>query len=78
MLDDIAAEISTFERRAMAAERDTVDRLIAHHLNGRIGEEFEGRVAGVTKAGLFVTLPAYGANGFVPISTLWTRLLHLR
>ncbi|NRQ14314.1 ribonuclease R [Ensifer sesbaniae] len=70
VLDDIAAEISTFERRAMAAERDTVDRLIAHHLNGRIGEEFEGRVSGVTKAGLFVTLPAYGADGFVPISTL--------
>ncbi|NVP54559.1 ribonuclease R [Mycoplana rhizolycopersici] len=69
-LDDIAAEISTFERRAMAAERDTVDRLIAHHLAGRIGEEFEGRVSGVTKAGLFVTLPAYGADGFVPISTL--------
>lgn len=69
-LDDIAAEISTFERRAMAAERDTVDRLIAHHLAGRIGEEFDGRVSGVTKAGLFVTLPAYGADGFVPISTL--------
>ncbi|WP_104665688.1 ribonuclease R [Ensifer adhaerens] len=70
VLDDIAAEISTFERRAMAAERDTVDRLIAHHLNGRVGEEFDGRVSGVTKAGLFVTLPAYGADGFVPISTL--------
>lgn len=69
-LDDIAAEISTFERRAMAAERDTVDRLIAHHLAGRIGEEFDGRVSGVTKSGLFVTLPAYGADGFVPISTL--------
>ncbi|WEZ83761.1 ribonuclease R [Rhizobium sp. 32-5/1] len=69
-LDDIAAEISTFERRAMAAERDTVDRLIAHHLSGRVGEEFTGRVSGVTKAGLFVTLPDYGANGFVPISTL--------
>ncbi|APG90723.1 ribonuclease R [Sinorhizobium americanum] len=70
VLDDIAAEISTFERRAMAAERDTVDRLIAHHLNGRVGEEFDGRVSGVTKAGLFVTLPAYGADGFIPISTL--------
>jgi ribonuclease R len=69
-LDDIAAEISTFERRAMAAERDTVDRLIAHHLAGRIGEEFDGRVGGVTKAGLFVALPEYGADGFVPISTL--------
>ncbi|MGK6312945.1 ribonuclease R [Neorhizobium sp. DT-125] len=69
-LDDIAAEISTFERRAMAAERDTINRLIAHHLSARIGEEFEGRVSGVTKAGLFVSLPTYGADGFVPISTL--------
>lgn len=71
-LDDIAAEISTFERRAMAAERETIDRLIAHHLAGRVGEEFDARVGGVTKAGLFVTLPDYGADGFVPISTLGT------
>ncbi|MDQ0320320.1 ribonuclease R [Pararhizobium capsulatum DSM 1112] len=70
VMNDIAAEISTFERRAMAAERDTVDRLIAHHLSGRVNEEFDGRVSGVTKAGLFVTLPTYGADGFVPISTL--------
>ncbi len=69
-LDDIAAEISTFERRAMSAERETIERLIAHHLAGRIGEQFEGRVSGVTKSGLFVSLPAYGADGFVPISTL--------
>ena len=69
-LDDIAAEISTFERRAMAAERDTVNRLIAHHLAGRIGEEFDGRISGVTKAGLFVALPQFGADGFVPVSTL--------
>jgi ribonuclease R len=69
-LADIGAEISTFERRAMAAERDTVDRLIAHHLSGRIGEEFDGRVQGVTKSGLFVSLPQYGADGFVPVSTL--------
>jgi ribonuclease R len=71
-LADVAAEISTFERRAMAAERDTVNRLIAHHLSQRVGEEFEGRVGGVTKAGLFVALPQFGADGFVPISTLGT------
>lgn len=69
-LDDIAAEISTFERRAMAAERDTINRLIAHHLSEKIGLEFQGRVSGVTKAGLFVSLPTYGADGFIPISTL--------
>jgi ribonuclease R len=69
-LEDIAAEISTFERRAMAAERDTVNRLVAHHLSTKIGEEFQGRVSGVTKAGLFVALPTYGADGFVPVSTI--------
>ena len=69
-LDDIAAEISTFERRAMAAERETVDRLVAHHLAGRIGAVFEGRVSGVTKSGLFIVLAQYGADGFVPASTL--------
>jgi ribonuclease R len=69
-LDDIAAEISTFERRAMAAERDTINRLIAHHLAGRIGDEFPGQISGVTKSGLFVTLPQFGADGFIPVSTL--------
>ncbi|NTJ42119.1 ribonuclease R [Agrobacterium larrymoorei] len=71
-LADVAAEISTFERRAMAAERDTINRLIAHHLSERVGQEFEGRIGGVTKAGLFVALPQFGADGFVPISTIGT------
>lgn len=69
-LDEISGLISTAERRAMAAERDTVDRLIAAHLSTRIGDEFEGRIAGVTKAGLFVQLLQIGADGFIPVSTL--------
>lgn len=69
-LEEVAAEISTFERRAMAAERDTVDRLIAHHLADRIGDDFVGQISGVTKAGLFVSLQQFGADGFVPVSTL--------
>lgn len=69
-LEDTAALISAAERRAMAAERDTVDRLIAEHLAARKGESFEARIGGVTKAGLFVRLPQYGADGFVPVSTL--------
>ena len=69
-LPETAAYISTCERRAMAAERETIDRLIAHHLHEKIGDTFAGRITGVTKSGLFVALPAYGADGFVPISTL--------
>jgi len=66
----IAAQISAAERRAMAAERDTIDRLVAHWLADRIGATFRGRVSGVTRAGLFVKLDETGADGFVPISKL--------
>ena len=33
----------------MAAERETIDRLIAHHLADRIGATFEGQISGVTR-----------------------------
>ena len=69
-LDEIAALISAAERRAMAAERETVDRLIATHLASRLDEDFSGRISGVTKAGLFVKLPQFGTDGFIPVSTL--------
>jgi ribonuclease R len=69
-LNEIAAQISATERRAMAAERDTADRLIAHFLADRIGATFQGRIAGVTRAGLFVKLDDTGADGFVPARTI--------
>ena len=69
-LAEIAALISASERRAMKAERETNDRLIAHHLADRIGASFEGRISGVTRAGLFIKLDETGADGFVPARTL--------
>ena len=69
-LAQIAEHISAAERRAMAAERETVDRVIAAHLADEVGAVFEGRIAGVTRAGLFVKLNGTGADGFVPASTL--------
>jgi ribonuclease R len=71
-LPEIAARISAAERRAMAAERDTIDRLVAHWLADRIGASFAGRVSGVTRAGLFVKLDETGADGFVPMRSLGT------
>ena len=71
-LADIATRISATERRAMLAERETVDRLIAAHLSDRVGEIFAGRIAGVTRAGLFVKLADTGADGFVPAATIGT------
>jgi ribonuclease R len=69
-LAEVAAEISMTERRAMKAERETADRLIAHFLADRIGATFTGRISGVTRAGLFVKLADTGADGFVPVRTL--------
>ena len=69
-LAEIAADISGAERRAMAAERETTDRLIAGFLSDKIGARFHGRIAGVIKAGLFVKLKDSGADGFIPAATL--------
>lgn len=69
-LDVIAADISITERRSILAERETIDRLIASFLSEQIGENFHGRINGVTKSGLFVTLADSGADGFIPISKI--------
>jgi ribonuclease R len=69
-LAEIAAAISAAERRAMAAERETSERLIAAHLSDRIGATFKGRVSGASSAGLFVKLDETGADGFIPAAML--------
>ena len=69
-LKDISQQISDAERRAMAAERETTDRLIAEYLAERVGAEFGARVSGTTRVGLFVRLDDTGADGFVPAATL--------
>src|SRR5262249_24323025 len=69
-LGEIGAQISAAERRAMKAERETFDRLLAHFLADRIGATFEGHISGATRAGLFVKLDDTGADGFVPGRTI--------
>ena len=67
---DIGEHLSMTERRAANAERDAVDRFIAGFLADRIGAVFQGRINGVTRFGLFVTLTETGADGLVPMRTL--------
>ncbi|MBL8598222.1 MAG: ribonuclease R [Devosia sp.] len=69
-LPTIAQHISQTERRAMLAERETSDRLLAQFLATKIGAEFMGRVSGATRSGLFVRLLETGADGFIPASTI--------
>jgi ribonuclease R len=69
-MKDTAEHITMAERRAMAAERDATDRYIAAFLADHVGAEFDGRITGVTRFGLFVRLADSGADGLVPVSTL--------
>ncbi len=75
-LGEVAAAISVTERRAMAAERETVDRLIAHHLVDQVGATFNGRISGATRAGLFISLDDTGADGFIPAATIGADYYH--
>lgn len=71
-LSKVAEHITVMERRAVAAERETQDRFLAAYLQTEIGATFPARIGGVTRAGLFVTLDETGADGFVPMRTLWS------
>ena len=71
-LGKVSEAISVTERRAMEAERDTIDRYVAAWLAGKVGEVFQTRVTGVQSFGLFATIIGLGGDGLVPVSTLGT------
>jgi ribonuclease R len=66
----LGEQVSLTERRAAAAERSAADRYTAAFLADRVGERFAGRINGVTRAGLFVTLAETGADGLILMRSL--------
>ena len=69
-LEEVASHLVERERASMAAERDASDRYLTAFLADRVGAEFEGRITGVAKFGLFVKLDETAADGFIPARTL--------
>jgi ribonuclease R len=69
-LEAAAEHITETERRSVAAERDATDRYLAAFMADKVGAVFAARVSGITRFGLFVTLPENGATGIVPRSSL--------
>jgi len=67
---DTASHITGTERRAALAERDAIDRYLAAFMADKVGARFAARVTGVTRFGLFVTVPSSGATGLVPMTAL--------
>ncbi len=75
-LEATAAHISDTERRSMMAERDTNDRYLAAFLADRVGQEFAGRISGISRAGVFVKLDDTGADGLIPMRALGAEFFH--
>ncbi|HVF83962.1 MAG TPA: RNB domain-containing ribonuclease [Sphingomicrobium sp.] len=62
---EIGEQISMLERRAMEAERETVDRYVAAYLADHVGELVEARITGVQPFGFFATVEGLGGDGLV-------------
>jgi len=69
-MERLGEQISMLERRAMEAERDTIDRYVAAYLSERVGEVVEARITGVLNFGFFATVEGVGGDGLVPARDL--------
>ncbi|MDP1025815.1 VacB/RNase II family 3'-5' exoribonuclease [Sphingomonas sp. KR1UV-12] len=69
-MERIGTSISQLERRAMEAERDTIDRYVAAFLAERVGEEVDARITGITNFGFFATVEGVGGDGLMPVRDL--------
>jgi ribonuclease R len=63
--DQIGEQISMLERRAMEAERDTVDRYVAAFLADQVGQLVKCRISGVQPFGFFATVEDLGGDGLI-------------
>lgn len=72
----IGEHISFTERRAMEAERETLDRYIARHLASHVGQIVRARISGVQAFGFFATVDGIGGDGIVPVSALGAERFH--
>lgn len=69
-MEKIGESISQLERRAMEAERETIDRYVAAYLSAHVGEVMEARITGVQNFGFFATVDGVGGDGLVPARDL--------
>ena len=63
--EQIGEQISMLERRAMEAERETIDRYVAAFLADRQGQLVECRITGVQPFGFFAAVDNLGGDGLL-------------
>jgi ribonuclease R len=64
-LGRIADHSSVEERNAAEAERDSIDLKKVEFMERHLGDEFDGKISGVTSFGIFVRLDRYFVEGLV-------------
>ncbi|MCL7964436.1 MAG: ribonuclease R [marine benthic group bacterium] len=69
-LETIARHCSVRERRAEAAERESIELMTIRYMERHLGDEFEGTISGVTGFGLFVMMDEVLAEGLIRVSSL--------
>lgn len=69
-LSSVANHCSQQERTAEEAEKDLVEWRIYGFLREKLGDEFEGIIVDITKAGLVVELDGYFVDGLIRYSDL--------
>lgn len=57
ILPGVTVQCSAMERRAEEAERETAKLKKCEYMSGRIGQEYDGVISGITNWGLYVELP---------------------
>jgi ribonuclease R len=70
--EQIGEQISMLERRAMEAERETIDRYVAAYLADQVGQLVECRITGVQPFGFFAAVEDLGGDGLVLARDLGT------
>jgi ribonuclease R len=63
--EQIGEQISMLERRAMEAERETIDRYVAAFLADQVGQLVECRITGVQPFGFFAAVANLGGDGLL-------------
>lgn len=74
--NELGEHCSMTERRADDATRDVTNWLKCFYMQDRIGEVFEGTVAGVTSFGLFVALDGVYVEGLLHVTELGNDYFH--
>ncbi|PCD03533.1 ribonuclease R [Sphingomonas spermidinifaciens] len=69
-MERVGEVISSLERRAMEAERETIDRYVAAYLAQHVGEVMDAKITGVAAFGFFATVEGVGGDGLVPARDL--------